>query len=81
MSGPLRIVRRLWDRLVDLFVSLWDRLVEPFGRIPAVRRFDAWANAKERAWRARRNAPLVAQLRAAGLHDAADQLRGTRCPY
>lgn len=38
------------------------------------RRFNDWANDKERQWRGRRNAPLVTSLERAGLHDAAERL-------
>lgn len=45
-----------------------------YDRVPALRRFDVWANDKERQWHRRRNASLVVALRDAGLHEGADNL-------
>ena len=70
VHGPMNIPSRMHA------VLIWptDRLSAILHGIPALRRFDAWANEKECEWRRRRNAALVVSLREAGLHDAANRL-------
>lgn len=49
-------------------------LSDQLRRIPAMRRFDAWANDLERRWHRSRNVSLVAALHDAGLPDLAEKL-------
>lgn len=65
-------------KLVQFFQWPTVTLSNALRRIPAMQRFDTWANAKERQWRQRRNgrlnAPLVEALRSAGMDEQADKL-------
>lgn len=59
-----------------IIIHLWELLRSAADRIPGVRQFNDWANAKERQARARRLGPLITQMRTAGLHHLANQLGG-----